>query len=310
MKKLSILLWLLVLLPGGVLAAQPDKALIRAMDEAGFSTNQVSRVRNIIKTTGKEGLPADAVSSKVHEGIAKNIDPDRIIHALEQVKSRYEYGYSLAHRITREKTRAAKLGNTVTAGIAAGLSRQDAEKLVQNLQAKSNKMNSRELYQLAEESMRTARDMSRQGVSSATTAEVIGKAVQKGFTAHDMHTMRTTFDKQAIHANRESLAGNYGTAIEHGVTAKDLSKHGSGSRGHGTHGTGDGTEGGNDGGSDSSGGGGHGGDGGDSGGDGHGGDGGGSGGDGHGGGGDSGGGGHGGGGGDSDGGGHGGGGHH
>jgi len=138
------------------------------------------------------------------------------------------------------KKQAVKLGNTVTAGIAAGLSRQDAEKLVNSLQLRSRQMNHNELCLLAEETMLTARDLSRQGVSSATTAEVVGKAVQKGFAAGEMHTMRSTFSRQEAHGNRESLARNYGTAIDHGVQAHDLQGHGTESRGFGgTHSSGD-----------------------------------------------------------------------
>jgi hypothetical protein len=213
------------------------------MDTAGFSTEQVLQVQNFIKTAQQQGLPADAVSSKVYEGIAKHVDPDRIVQALERVTSRYEYGYTLAHKLTKREKQAVELGNTMTAGIAAGLTRQDAERLVNSLQSRSRQMNNDQLYLLAEETMLTARDLSRQGVSSATTVEVVGKAVQKGFAASEMRTMRSTFSRQGVHGNRESLARNYGTAIDHGMQARDLEAHGTAGRGFdGTRGSGDGSE--------------------------------------------------------------------
>ena len=240
MKNFSLIFCLILFFSSVAFAADTDSTLNRTMDTAGFSAEQVLRVQSMIKTAQQQGLPADAVSSKVYEGIAKHVDPDRIVQALERVTSRYEYGYTLAWRLTKREKQAVELGNTMTAGIAAGLTRQDAEKLVNSLQFRSRQMNQNELCLLAKETMLTARDMSRQGVSSATTAEVVGKAVQKGFAASEMRTMRSTFSRQEAHRNRESLARDYGTAIDHGVQAHDLQGHGTESRGFGgTHSSGD-----------------------------------------------------------------------
>ena len=240
MKNFSLIFCLILFFSSVAFAADTDSTLNRTMDTAGFSAEQVLRVQSMIKTAQQQGLPADAVSSKVYEGIAKHVNPDRIVQALERVTSRYEYGYTLAWRLTKREKQAVELGNTMSAGIAAGLTRQDAEKLVNRLQLRSGQMNRNELFLLAEETMLTARDLSRQGVSSATTAEVVGKAVQKGFAASEMHTMRSTFSRQGVDGNRESLARNYGTAIDHGVQAHDLEGLGTGGRGSGgTHGSGD-----------------------------------------------------------------------
>ncbi len=243
MKNFSLIFCLILFFSSVAFAADTDSTLTQDMNTAGFNAEQVLQVQSMIKTAQQQGLPADAVSSKVYEGIAKHVDPDRIVQALERVTSRYEYGYALARKLTKREKQAVKLGNTVTAGIAAGLTRQDAEKLVNSLQLRSRQMNHNEFYLLAEETMLTARDLSRQGVSSATTAEVVGKAVQKGFAANEMHTMRSTFSRQGAHENRESLARGYGTAIDHGAQARDLEGHGTGGRGFGgTHGSGDGAE--------------------------------------------------------------------
>lgn len=233
MKNLSIIFCLILFFSSVAFAGDTDSTLNRTMDTAGFSAEQVLRVQSMIMTAQQQGLPADAVSSKVYEGIAKHVDPDRIVQALERVTSRYKYGYTLARKLTKKEKQAVELGNTMTAGIAAGLTRQDAEKLVNSLQLRSRQMNRNELYLLAEETMLTARDLSRQGVSSATTAEVVGKAVQKGFAANEMRTMRSTFSRQGAHGNHESLAKGYGTAIDHGAQARDLEGHGTGSKGFG-----------------------------------------------------------------------------
>lgn len=203
------------------------------MNTARFSAEHVQQVQNIITSAQQQGLPADALTNKVYEGIAKNIDPNRIIQALKRVTSRYVYGYTLARKFTQKEKQVDELGSTITEGIAAGLSRSDAEKLVNSLQSRSRQMTRDEMYVLAEETMLTARDLSRQGVSSTTTTEVVSKAVNKGFSASEMQTMRNTFNAQGARGNRESLAKVYGSAIDQGVQAGDLASQGTGGRGFG-----------------------------------------------------------------------------
>jgi hypothetical protein len=245
MKNFFLFVWLLFWASPLAFAGGIEATLSQAMATAGFSAEQVARVQNIIETAQQKGLPAEAVSSKVYEGIAKHVAPDRIIRALNRVTSRYEYGYSQARRLAEEKKQIADLGNTMTAGIAAVLTRQDSAKLVNSLQARSGQLNREELYLLAEETMLTARDLSRQGIPSATTAELVGKAVQKGFVARDMRTMRNAFNLQGRAGNRESLARDYSVAIEHGVQACDLAGQSAGAReGGGGHGSGNGDSGG------------------------------------------------------------------
>ncbi|OEU47077.1 MAG: hypothetical protein BA866_10795, partial [Desulfobulbaceae bacterium S5133MH15] len=240
MKNLSLIFCLILFCSSVASAGDTDSTLTRTMDSAGFSEEQVLQVQSMIKTAQQQGLPVNAVSGKVYEGISKHVDPDRIVQALERVTSRYEYCHALALKLTNREQKAARLGNTITAGIAAGLTRQDAEKLINSLQSRSRQMNRDELYLLAEETMLTARDMSRQGVSSGTTAGVVSQAVQKNFAAGEMRTMRNTFSRQGVQGNRESLARNYGTAIGHGVQAGDLEGHDPEGRGSGgTQGSGD-----------------------------------------------------------------------
>lgn len=241
MKNLFLTLCFFLIFSPLAHAGDTETTLTRAMDTAGFSSLQIQQVQGIVKTAQQQGLPAEAVTSKVFEGIAKHVDPDRIVQALQRVTSRYQNGYSLARKLTTKDKQAVKLGNTLTAGMAAGLTRDDANKLINELKSRSSRMDRNDFYLLAEETMLTARDLCRQGVSSATTAEVVGKAVQKGFAAKDMHTMRNTFSRQGVHGNRESLAKNYTAAIDHGMQAHDLEAHSSGSRGSGgMHGSGDG----------------------------------------------------------------------
>jgi len=233
MKKFVLLLYLILFFASTTFAEVADTKLQQIMTEAGFSNHQVIQVQSMINSAQQKGLPPEAVTSKVYEGIAKHVAPERIVQALERVTSRYEYGYGLAEKLVKEKTQIAELGTTVAAGVAAGLTHQDAEKIAGSLHSRSGQVSQDEFYSLAEETMRTARDLSRQGVSSATTAEVVGEAVQKGFNASEMQTMRGSFNKQGAHGNVESLAKSYGNAIKEGVGARGLADHDRSGRGTG-----------------------------------------------------------------------------
>ena len=207
-------------------AADKNPELSMIMESAGFRSEQVLQVEDMITTAEQHGLPADKIAGKVFEGIAKNVDPERIIQAMQRVVDRYEYGYHLAQKLTKNKKQSVALGNTMVGSMAAGLTRQDAEKIVENLRVRSENMNKNASSLLAQETIKTARDLCRQGVSSETAEDILGKAARKGFSAEDMTTFRNTFNQQGINANHESLAKNYGRAIDQGARAQDLEAHG------------------------------------------------------------------------------------
>ncbi len=244
MKNILLLslLWVFLFASSAAQAEDTPAEINRIMTEAGFTEQQVVQVRSMISAARQKGLPAEAVTDKIHEGIAKRIAPERIVQAAERVTSRYEYGYALAEKLATEKQQVAQLGKTMADGLAAGLTRGDAERIVEQLQARKEAMNRSQLQSLAQEAMRTARDLSRQGVSSRTTTQTVTAAVQKGFNAEEMHTMRTSFARQANHGNAESIARGYEAAIGQGIGAKDLSEHGMGNKGTGMVGDGIGSD--------------------------------------------------------------------
>ena len=224
------------------LAEDTPAQINRVMTEAGFTEQQIVQVRSMISAAERKGLPAEAVTDKIHEGIAKRVDPERIVQAAERVTSRYEYGYALAEKLATDKQQVAQIGKAMADGLAAGLTKKDAERIIEQLQAGKEEMDRSQLQSLAQEAVRTARDLSRRGVSSKTTAETVTTAVQKGFSATEMHTMRTSFARQASHGNVESIAKSYEAAIGRGIRAQDLSGHGAGGKGAGIGGGGIGAD--------------------------------------------------------------------
>ena len=91
--------------------------------------------------------------------------------------------------------------------MAAGLTRQDAEELVGELEARAARMKQSDFYRLAEETMLTARDFCRRGTSSEATADLVGKAVRKDFSAKDMEAMRNSFVSATLTSSLTAGAG-------------------------------------------------------------------------------------------------------
>ena len=82
-------------------AADTDPELPMIMESSGFGSQQVLQVEDMITTAEQYGLPADKIAGKVFEGIAKNVDLERIIQAMQRMVDRYEYSYHLAQKLIK-----------------------------------------------------------------------------------------------------------------------------------------------------------------------------------------------------------------
>jgi len=157
--KISISLFIIILLSAPAVMANENFARAnRAMNKAGFTENQRSQVEETLNSAQKHGLPEDVISDKLQEGIAKNVAPEKIVHAVKQISARYNHAHSLAKGLVNNKQEIAQLGNIVAAGMAAGLTTKDAEKIMAGIKAKHPQP--AECYSLAKETMMMARDLS------------------------------------------------------------------------------------------------------------------------------------------------------
>jgi len=218
---------------------QQDDAILmtRAMIQARFNRRQIVEAQHIIGRTLKKNLPVEPVMNKAYEGIAKQVPAQSIVRAMKQVNSRYEHAYALAGQLSKQKETVQQLGQELAAGLAAGMSRKDMDKLVQQLRHRERQMDPVKSQKLASECLLTARDMARQGVSSATAAQVVNRAMEKGFGAREMRSMRSSFMHRGARGSAESLAKSYSTAIASG---KNPGRGpGNSGRGHGFDGHGE-----------------------------------------------------------------------
>ncbi len=196
----------------------PDSMLklTRAMLQNKFNEQQVQRAHALMIEAKNSGMPVKPLMNKVFEGMAKSVPPSLIVNAMETVQSRDAFAFQRAAKLSHDKSRTENLGRTLAASLAAGLSREDADKITGKVQQHAGSMNIDQAYSLALECYQTARDVSRLGVSSQAVTGMVTLALNKGFNPEDMRAMRNSFIMQAQHSEPQNLARGYITAIHAG----------------------------------------------------------------------------------------------
>jgi hypothetical protein len=256
--------------------------LTGVMLQNDFRSEQVLRAHEILINMHRAGLPVQPVVNKLFEGIAKHVPPATILNAMDRVRSRYDFSFSRAGLLTPQQDQKDRLGLALAAGLAAGLSFEDADGIVQAvLRQRTGSTHSDHANALALEAFEIARDVARLGVSSNATAGLVNQALGKGLGLAEMQAMHQSFSSQSQHTVPENLAKSYTTAIQQGISFQgqgavqggvhgmpgaspghgggDLSGNSGGSGGSGGGGTGGGSGGSGPGGGGSGGGGGAGG---------------------------------------------------
>jgi hypothetical protein len=190
--------------------------LTRAMQQNNFNEQQIQLTHALMIEAKNSEMPVQPLVNKAFEGMAKSVPPSLIVNALEMVQSRNALAFERAARLSSDKSRSDNLGRTLAAGLAAGLSKEDADKITEMAQQRAGSMNSGQAYSLALECYQTARDVSRLGVSSQAVTGMVTQALEKGFSHEDVRAMRSSFMMQAQHAEPQNLARGYTAAIEEG----------------------------------------------------------------------------------------------
>jgi hypothetical protein len=226
--------------------------LTRTMLHNKFNQKQIQRAHSLMIDSNNSGMAIQPLMNKAFEGIAKGVDPSLIVGAMEKVQSRNAFAYKRAARISKNKSQTANLGKSLSAGLAAGLSKDDADKITNMIEQRSRSMKSENAYSLALECFNTARDMSRLSVSSGTITGMVSSALNKGYNHDDMRAMRSAYIDEARHSDPQKLAHSYSEAIQEGrgfdKGSGEGGRMGSGGQGSGVSGPGSGGSGGSGGG--------------------------------------------------------------
>ena len=230
--------------------------ITRAMLQSKFDHQQIQLAHALMIEAHNSGMPVEPLMNKAFEGMAKNVPAPMIVRAMETVQARNAFAFQRAAKLAKDKSHTQSLGRTLAAGLAAGLSMEDADKITAMVQQRARSMNSEQAHSLALACFQTARDASRLGVSSAAVTGMLSAALAKGFSHEDMQALHSSFVARAQHDEPQSLAHGYAAAIQAGKGFQDGagaaggSGSGSGGSGAGSGGSGEGgSGGGSDGGS-------------------------------------------------------------
>jgi hypothetical protein len=190
--------------------------LTRAMLQNRFDGQQIQHAHTLMIDAKNSDMPVQPLVNKAFEGMAKGVNPALILGAMETVQSRNAFAYQRAARLSRNKSQTANLGKSLSSGLAAGLSKQDADKITHMIQQRSRSMKSDRAHSLALECFNTARDVSRLGVSSQTVTGMVVNALNQGFNDQDMRAMRSAYMTDARQSDPRGLARSYSAAIQEG----------------------------------------------------------------------------------------------
>ncbi|UCD82475.1 MAG: hypothetical protein JSW26_13930 [Desulfobacterales bacterium] len=190
--------------------------LTRAMLQDKFDEQQIQLAHALMIEAKNSGMPVQPLVNKAFEGMAKGVPPPLIVNAMETVQFRNAFAFQRAAKFSNDRSRTENLGLTLAAGLAAGLSWDDADKINGKLQQRTAPMNSDRAYSLALECYQTVRDVSRLGVSSQDVVSMLSMALNKGFNHEDMHALRNSFVAQARQSEPQNLARSYTAAIKAG----------------------------------------------------------------------------------------------
>jgi len=114
--------------------------LTRAMLQNKFNAQQIQSAYALMIEAKNSGMPVQPLMNKAFEGMAKSVSPPLILNAMQIVQSRSAFAFQSAAKLSSDKSRAENLGRTLAAGLAAGLSREDAEKITNVVQQRAASM--------------------------------------------------------------------------------------------------------------------------------------------------------------------------
>jgi hypothetical protein len=196
-----------------------------------FREEHILRAHEIIMNAKRKGLPVEPLMEKAYEGMAKRVQDRNIVQAIEKVGSRYASAYRHAKGLTQEKDKTRDIGNLIAQGLAAGLHDEGVGEIAHKLQERAKGITKADMGELAVETFRTARDMVRLGAPSMAVTDTVGRALEHGYSAKDMKTMRDSFIIRMRHpSSATDFANNHANSTTRG---KSLAISGPSSRGGG-----------------------------------------------------------------------------
>lgn len=218
------------------IAGEDAVQFILAMNANRFREEQILRAQAIVLEAQGRGLPAKPIINKAFEGMAKQVPPERTLQAMEVVSSRYAFAFEQARSVTRTAEQIGRLGNMLAESLAAGLQEQDASRIMGRLQERSPKMDQNQTEELAAACLAMARDMSRLGVSSDLSSQVISSALSNGMNAASVAGMHQSMLAQSQTHSAQTVAQGLAHGVQQGQSTPGLGGMTGGQTGQGGQG--------------------------------------------------------------------------
>lgn len=203
----------------------------RAMLRNRFSEEHALRAQDVIRNARKQELPVEPVMNKAYEGMAKQVRAEKVIRAMETVRERYAYAFGQAATLTDDGSRLRALGEAMADSLAAGMARDDCDKVMTHLREMTRDKVHQQVDLLAEEVFTTTRSMARIGVSSAKLTDMVTQSLQSRYTIREMAMLRERFMTNALSHEPDRLARDYAAQIGQGERAEALGEGGPGGMG-------------------------------------------------------------------------------
>ena len=229
---------------------------------AGFSETQMAKAQHILSLSSLDHLPTEPIIAKALEGKAKHIEPDGILEAMERVRQRQLFALAQAKKLAWDDDNIRPLTIEFTSTLAAGISRNDLESLIDFLHHEKGRFKAQKIDEVAVESCAVLRDLARMSLPSSDALRAVVIALQEG-QSNGIHALHKALHQASGNQSAESILTDYFKkpgllGSSSGTASSGASQSGSGN-GSGNASSGNSGAGGNGNGSGGSGGGGGGG---------------------------------------------------
>ena len=184
--------------------------MTRQMLASNLREQQVLQAHAILMNARRQGLPAEPIMNKAYEGLAKQVQGEAVIKAMEQVRTRYEFASKQASAISNHKAKINQMTSALAESMAAGMNDEDARRIMQVLRERTRNMAQAHSEELAMQTLMTTRTMARLGMQSRSVGDSVCQALQQGYSAQEMHNMRNTIMANSRHSYSEGSSKDPG----------------------------------------------------------------------------------------------------
>jgi hypothetical protein len=171
--------------------------MTRKMIAAGLDDNAIIQAQKIIRQAIEQNLSPTPIYDKAFEGLAKGVSAPRLLTAMHQVRTRYELAHRLATTLTDDPDTQNDLSVTLAAAQAAGINRQNLEKISGALRVRNeNTHRIQERNHLLLDSLAISRDLARRGIDPEIVGGIISGILTKGANASEIREVARMLNNQ------------------------------------------------------------------------------------------------------------------